>query len=160
MKGWDRYLWLGVCSHNVWNWKINWTLNYLKVLLELIKSLLPSQIGHLCQTENSRFFPDYREETNCHFLNNMVAGLGKPQSVQWEESFLCSVNHEGTQHLAPYAGCQVTKWEEPCRPGPPSSSCKRTPRLSGRGSVHFPFWVFLYHRTFQALSYNILCESR
>ena len=140
VKGWDRHLWLGVCSHNIWNWKINWTLNYLKVLLELVKTLLRSQIGHLCQTENSRFFPNYHEETNSHFLNNMVAGLGKPQSVQWEESFLFFFLSPGNTALISLCWSLSHSGRSPAITGLPPSSHVRRPGLRGRSN--YPRWEF------------------
>lgn len=118
-KGWGRHLWLGVCSHNVWNWKINWTQNYLEVLLELVKTPLRSQIGHSCQTENSRFFPDCCEEINPQFLRNMIVGLGRSQSVLLEEEMF--FNH---QEHSIYLCMQVIKSHSrrgPTVTGPPSS---------------------------------------
>ena len=85
-------------------------LNYLKVLLDLLETLLRSQIGHLCQTKNSRFFPNYHEKINPHFLNSMTAGLERPQVHAVRRIFF--FNHQGTQHPSLYSDHYITQWEE------------------------------------------------
>lgn len=91
----------------------------------------------------------------------MIAGLGRPESVLWEESFFFSlITRKHSTYL--YAGHQVPPWEEPyCREEATAErGVKSGVGVLGLYAKHFPFSAFLYHRTVWALFHSILHGPR